>query len=285
MKSTHKFIACLGITAFLCFSAPAQSTDAEMNHFSEDGVAFDYPDGWSITDESTPEAIQLALTRKGSSVQIMIVVKRDITLRKDLPAAKENFAEPLVKKVATKVGGAVESADVHLQVGTTEAEGVRLHGAVNKQPRTGEVFWLRIHLRLISLAFVRSDADESQGSAIWQTIRSSLNVDAPVMGALTIVQPPGTSRIEGGVLNGKALQLPRPDYPRIARQAHASGTVIVQVVIDEQGNVSAAHAISGHPLLLAVCVAAARQAKFSPTTLEGEPVKVTGVITYNFVAR
>ena len=60
---------------------------------------------------------------------------------------------------------------------------------------------------------------------------------------------------------------------------------MVQVLIDEQGNVSAAHAVDGHPLLQSVCVAAAREAKFSPTLLEGEPVRVTGVIQYNFVSR
>jgi protein TonB len=99
------------------------------------------------------------------------------------------------------------------------------------------------------------------------------------------LQPSGSEKIEGGVLNGKALELPQPPYPPIARAAHASGTVEVQVLIDEQGNVSAAHAISGHPLLQAVSVAAARQARFTPTLLDDEPVKVTGVIRYNFVAR
>ncbi|PWT79440.1 MAG: hypothetical protein C5B44_06845 [Acidobacteria bacterium] len=88
--------------------------------------------------------------------------------------------------------------------------------------------------------------------------------------------------INGGVLNSKALYLPKPDYPAEAYQAKASGSVIVQVTIDEQGSVIAAHAVSGHMLLQGPCVAAARQARFSPTTLMGEPVKVTGVITYHF---
>jgi protein TonB len=96
---------------------------------------------------------------------------------------------------------------------------------------------------------------------------------------------PPRAPISGGVLNGKAISLPKPPYPPIARQAHASGTVVVQVVIDESGNVISAHAISGHPLLQAVAVAAARGARFSPTKLSGQPVKVTGVITYNFVAQ
>jgi len=96
---------------------------------------------------------------------------------------------------------------------------------------------------------------------------------------------PPRAPISGGVLNGKAISLPKPNYPPIARQAHASGTVVVQVTIDENGKVISAHAVSGHPLLQAVAVAAARGARFSPTKLSGQPVKVTGVITYNFVAQ
>lgn len=96
---------------------------------------------------------------------------------------------------------------------------------------------------------------------------------------------PPRAPISGGVLNGKAISLPKPAYPPIARQAHASGTVVVQVTIDENGNVISAAAVSGHPLLRAVAAAAARGARFSPTKLSGQPVKVTGVITYNFVAQ
>jgi protein TonB len=99
--------------------------------------------------------------------------------------------------------------------------------------------------------------------------------------------PPPKPRapISGGVLNGKAISLPKPVYPAIARQAHASGTVVVQVTIDENGKVISATPVSGHPLLRGVAAAAARGARFSPTKLSGQPVKVTGVITYNFVAQ
>jgi len=88
--------------------------------------------------------------------------------------------------------------------------------------------------------------------------------------------------ISGGVLNSKALRLPTPPYPPAARAVKATGTVVVQVTVDESGNVISARAVSGHPLLQAAAVAAARGAKFSPVKLSGEPVKVNGVITYNF---
>lgn len=97
-------------------------------------------------------------------------------------------------------------------------------------------------------------------------------------------KPPPPKTISGGVLNGKAISKPQPAYPPMAKAVKASGTVTVQVLVDERGNVISASAVSGHPLLKQSAVAAARQAKFSPTLLSGQPVKVSGVITYNFVA-
>ncbi|HKR00801.1 MAG TPA: energy transducer TonB, partial [Pyrinomonadaceae bacterium] len=96
---------------------------------------------------------------------------------------------------------------------------------------------------------------------------------------------PRRAPISGGVLNGKAINLPKPPYPPIARAARAAGTVTVQVTIDESGKVISARAVSGHPLLQQAAVQAAYGARFSPTQLSGQPVKVTGVITYNFVAQ
>ena len=101
-----------------------------------------------------------------------------------------------------------------------------------------------------------------------------------------IVPDPGKTTpgktISAGVLNAKALSMPEPAYPPIAKQAKASGRVVVQVVVDEKGNVISASAVSGHPLLRAVSAAAARQAKFTPTKLAGKPVKVSGVLNYDF---
>jgi protein TonB len=95
-------------------------------------------------------------------------------------------------------------------------------------------------------------------------------------------KPVPKAPISGGVLNGKAISLPKPAYPPIAKSAHAAGTVVVQVTIDETGKVISAKAISGHPLLQQAAVQAAYQARFSPTQLSGQPVKVTGQINYNF---
>ena len=91
--------------------------------------------------------------------------------------------------------------------------------------------------------------------------------------------------ISGGVLNGRAVMLPRPEYPAVARAAKAAGNVTVEITIDEEGNVISARSVSGHPLLQAAAVTAARQARFTPTKVNGQAMKVNGVLVYNFVTQ
>lgn len=89
--------------------------------------------------------------------------------------------------------------------------------------------------------------------------------------------------VSGGVLNGKAMSLAKPTYPPAAKAVRAAGSVSVQVLIGEDGSLLSANAVSGHPLLRSASRIAACRSKFSPTLLMGDPVKVSGVITYNFV--
>ena len=91
-------------------------------------------------------------------------------------------------------------------------------------------------------------------------------------------QKPPRAPISGGMLNGKAIYLPVPEVPA----GQPTGVVLVQVLIDEQGSVIDAKAISGPATLHAVAVNAARLARFMPTVLAGEPVKVSGTLAYNF---
>jgi TonB family protein len=84
------------------------------------------------------------------------------------------------------------------------------------------------------------------------------------------------------ILNGRAESLPKPIYPAPAKLVRAMGDVNVQVTIDEQGRVISANAVSGHALLKQAAENAARGARFSPTKLNGQAVKVTGIIVYKF---
>ena len=89
--------------------------------------------------------------------------------------------------------------------------------------------------------------------------------------------------ISKGPITGLAIFLPKPPYPQIAKQAGAHGAVNVQVLVDESGRVVSAKVVKGHPLLMAAAQQAAMSARFSPTKLGDQAVKVSGMITYNFV--
>jgi tetratricopeptide (TPR) repeat protein len=93
-----------------------------------------------------------------------------------------------------------------------------------------------------------------------------------------------TNVLSAGIINGKAITLVTPPFPAEAR-GKQSGKVTVRVLIDENGNVLRACAVEGPSLLMKGSESAAYRSKFTPTKLEGMPVKVNGVIIYNFVSQ
>jgi len=105
----------------------------------------------------------------------------------------------------------------------------------------------------------------------------ALDEPPPSPGPKPILKP-----VSGGVLNGTAILLPPPLYPDAAKRMRTQGVVSVDVILDETGKVVSANASSGPTILRDAAVAAALKARFSPTKLSGQPVKVSGVINYKF---
>jgi len=93
---------------------------------------------------------------------------------------------------------------------------------------------------------------------------------------------PTNRPVNAGILNSRAVNLPKPAYPPIAKQMRATGQVAVQVLVDESGNVTSAKAMSGNVLLRASAEAAARQSRFNPVRIGNQAVKATGIVLYNF---
>ena len=134
---------------------------------------------------------------------------------------------------------------------------------------------------------VSSDQLKGLGSANGTTTKASAGMQTSVVQLESEPPPPPAPRrilkpVSGGVLNGTALSLPAPTYPETARRLRVAGVVTVEVVVDETGKVISAQATSGPPTLRDVAVQAASRARFSPTKLSGQPVKVAGFINYKF---
>ncbi len=139
---------------------------------------------------------------------------------------------------------------------------------------------------------------ESNGAAIYESDRPGREIGSGSAVGISTDEtedtgtkppPPPAPKAEkktmvktGGVVNGSAIDLPKPAYSAAAQAIRAAGAVNVQVTIDENGKVISAKAVSGHIMLRQAAEDAAWKARFKPTTLSGVPVKVSGVIVYNF---
>ena len=93
---------------------------------------------------------------------------------------------------------------------------------------------------------------------------------------------PSTQRVSGGVLQGNAIRKVQPPYPAVAKAAGAEGAVQVAITVNENGEVTTTEAVTGHPLLKEAALEAAKEWKFKQTELSGKPVKVQGILTFNF---
>jgi periplasmic protein TonB len=102
------------------------------------------------------------------------------------------------------------------------------------------------------------------------------------------IPPPQQTAAKRIVRVGSNLKAPRqtysvqPEYPALARQAHIWGTVVVNAVLDEHGNVVQARALRGHPLLIPAALKAVLQWRYEPTLLNGTPVAVEMEVTVHF---
>ena len=187
-----------------------------------------------------------------------------------------------IKETGFPIGSFNESADGSGEAAyTVSVVGTKARGQYYAVMRREQRKW-----RLVSGRLTMPDGDAIE---VKSAEDEALSDDTPGTDDNAAAPPPGTGKstkgvVSMGVLNGKATSKPEPAYPPVAKGARASGTVVVSVVVDETGKVISAKPSSGHPLLRAAAAAAAKQARFTPTLLSGKPVKVSGILTYNFAA-
>ena len=183
-----------------------------------------------------------------------------------LKEREETAQSDRARRHAELAQGAVISMDRAIQVATSKYPGKVLACSLGRD-KEGPVFY--------HVVIIVTEGDKTTTKYVWVSA-----VDGTI---IKTEDERKASAISAGTLNGKAISLPQATYPEIARAARAQGDVVVDVTVDEQGNVADASASSGHPLLQSAAVNAARQAKFRPTYLQGVPVTVKGQLLYNFV--
>ena len=168
-------------TASLLLVAGALAQDPNIKHFDKDGLSFDYPAGWQLSDQSTPQMQLIELTRGDVVIRIRSPREWLKTPEKEA-AAKKLFQDKYVDDFV----GSVEQAGIHpkrsavtTQIGGADAEGVRIRAVLDGAPGGMDSYFRMISDRLVNLSIFTSDKDLVKIGPAWDLIRNSIKVEPP----------------------------------------------------------------------------------------------------------
>ena len=174
-----RFLICVIFVALVAAVGLAQ--DPNVKHFEKDGLSFDYPANWQISDQSTGQMQFLELTQ--GDVTIRVRSPREWLKTPDKEAhAKKLFQDQYVESFATQFeqqGMQPKRSAVTTQLGGGDAEGVRLRVVMDRQPGGLDSYYRIVSDRLVHLSVLGSERDIAKDAPAWDMIRNSLKVEPP----------------------------------------------------------------------------------------------------------
>ena len=177
MKLTKILIGCAAL--LLVASVRPQAPDTK--HFDKDGLSFDYPAKWQMSDQSTQQMQLVELTQ--GDVVIRVRSPREWLKTPEKEAyAKKRFQDEYVDNFATQVeqaGLRAKRSAVTTQIAGADAEGTRLRAVLDGAPGGMDSYFRIISDRLVNLSIIASEKDVARSAATWDTIRNSLKVEPP----------------------------------------------------------------------------------------------------------
>lgn len=154
----------------------------ETKHFAKEGLSFDYPTNWQLSDQSTGQMQFIQLLRDGYA-EIRIRVPREWLKS----PAKEAEAKKIIQddyvnsffKNLDDAGLHPKRADATTQIAAGEAPGVRIRAILDGEPGGMDSYARVISDRFINLSAIGSEKDMQRSAPVWDLIRNSLALDPP----------------------------------------------------------------------------------------------------------
>lgn len=154
-------------------------TASSLKTFNANGVSFDYPDGWTIYDDSNPDAQQVTLARPKSDVQIRVFVHKGHITQEKFPEAKKAFIDPYiastVKQFEAMGAKPQQSADAS-EIAGAKAEGVKVAANLG-EPGAAKIYWALLGQRVVILTIFGPDREIKEFTPAWDMVRSSLKIE------------------------------------------------------------------------------------------------------------
>ena len=161
-----------------CIVAMAQTP----KNFTKDNLSFDYPDGWTVQDDSNNDAQQFTLARPNSDSQIRIFVHKGRISEEKLPDAKKAFIDPYIAATAKQfvaMGAKPQQSPDVSEIGGVKADGVNISASLGGDPGAAKIYWALVGQRVAVLTFFGPDSETKKLTAAWDMIRTSLKVVDP----------------------------------------------------------------------------------------------------------
>ena len=167
------------VLVFCCVLATAQN---DSKNFSKDGVTFDYPASWTLTEDSNSDLQQITLSKADSDVKIGIFVHRGRTSPEKMADAKKALVDPLIAgnaKQFAAMGAKTEQVPDSTEVGGIKAEGTSVNASFGTDTGAAKIYWALVGQRFVVLTLFGPDKELKQRAAVWDLVRSSLKVVDP----------------------------------------------------------------------------------------------------------
>ena len=166
------------ITFLCCLTVTAQTP----KNFTKNGLSFDFPSEWTLTDDSTDDAQQFTLSKPNSDVQIRIFVHKGRISQDKLPDAKKAFIDPYISATAKQfvaMGAKPEQSPDTSEIGGIKADGVIISASLGGEAGAAKIYWAIVGQHVVVLTYFGPDKQMKQLLPAWDLIRTTLKVVDP----------------------------------------------------------------------------------------------------------
>lgn len=170
------FLKLITMIFVCCVLASAQK------NFTKDNLSFDYPEGWTVVDDSNGDAQQFTLTKPNSDVQIRLFVHKGRVSQEKLGDAKKAFIDPYIAATAkqfVQMGAKPEQSPDATEIGGVKADGVNISASLGGESGAAKIYWALVGQRVAVLTLFGPDKQTKQLAPAWDLVRTSLKVHDP----------------------------------------------------------------------------------------------------------
>ena len=151
--------------ALLLIIISALAQDPNVKHFEKDGLTFDYPANWQISDQSTGQMQYVQLARDGYA---------EIRLR----APRDQYVDTFASQIQ-QAGMSPKRSTAATQISGADAQGARVRAVMDGEPGGMDSYFNIASDRLVQMSIIGSEKEIAKSAAVWDMIRNSLKVEPP----------------------------------------------------------------------------------------------------------